>query len=45
MKREREVDEKRLASLTKTKENIEKMVDMEANLKELRTRIVPDLKN
>ena len=45
MKKEREVDEKRLASLTQTKENINKMVDIEANLKELCTRIVSDLDN
>ncbi|MBA7591820.1 hypothetical protein ES708_33987 [subsurface metagenome] len=45
MKKEREVDEKRLASLIQTKENIEKLVDMEANLKELCARIVPDLDN
>jgi len=45
MKKEREADEKRLASLTQTKENIDKMVDMEANLKELCARIVPDLDN
>jgi site-specific DNA recombinase len=45
MKKEREVDEKRLASLIQTKENIGKLVDMEANLKELCARIVPDLDN
>ena len=45
MKKEREADDKRLASLTLTKENIDKMVDMEANLKELCARIVPDLDN
>jgi len=45
MKKEREVDERRLTSLTQTKENIDKMVDMEANLKELCARIVPDLDN
>lgn len=45
MKKEREVDEKRLASLTQTKENVDKMVDMEANLKELCARIVSDLDN
>jgi len=45
MKKEREADEKRLASLTQTKENIDKMVDMESNLKELCARIVPDLDN
>ena len=45
MKKEREVDEKRLTSLTQTKENIDKMVDMEANLEELCVRIVPDLDN
>ncbi len=45
MKKEREEDEKRLNSLIQTKENIDKMVDMEANLKELCARIVPDLDN
>ena len=45
MKKEREVDEKRLASLTQTKENVDKMVGLEANLKELCARIVPDLDN
>ena len=33
------------ASLIQTKENIDKLVDMEDNLKELCTRIVPDLDN
>jgi len=37
--------QKRLASFIQTKENIDKIVDMEANLKELCTRIVPDLDN
>ena len=45
MKKEREADEKRLARLTETKENIDKMVDMEANLKELCARIIPDIDN
>ena len=45
MKKEREADRKRLASFIQTKENIDKMVDMEANLKELCARIVPDLGN
>lgn len=45
MKKEREADEKRLTSLTQTKENIEKMIDMEANLKELCARIMSDLDN
>ena len=45
MKKEREVDEKRLASLVQTKDNIGKMIDMEAHLKELCARIVPDLDN
>ncbi|GAJ05981.1 unnamed protein product, partial [marine sediment metagenome] len=45
MKKEREVDERRLTSLIQTKESIDKMVDMEANLKELCARIVPDLDN
>jgi site-specific DNA recombinase len=34
-----------LASLVQTKDNIDKMVDMEAHLKELCARIVPDLDN
>ena len=45
MKKEREADKKRHDGLTQTKEIIEKMVDMEANLKELCARIVPDLDN
>jgi site-specific DNA recombinase len=45
MKKEREVDEKRLISIVQTKDNIDKMIDMEANLKELCVRIVPDLSN
>jgi site-specific DNA recombinase len=45
MKKEREVDERKLTSLIQTKESIDKMVDMEANLKELCARIVPDLDN
>ena len=45
MKKEREADEKRLDSLTQTKENIDKMVDMESNLQELCARIAPDIEN
>jgi len=45
MKKEREADEKRLDSLIQTKENVDKMVDMEAHLKELCARIAPDLDN
>jgi len=45
MKRERESDEKRLASLVQTRKNLDKMIDMEANLKELCARIVADLDN
>jgi len=45
MKKEREADQKKLDSLTQTKENIDKMIDMETNLKELCARIVPDLNN
>ena len=45
MKKEREADEKRLDSLTQTKENLNKMIGMEENIKELCTRIVPDLDN
>ena len=45
MKKEREADEKKLFSLTQTKKNIDEMVDMEANLKELCARIIPDIDN
>ncbi len=41
--RERESDEKRLVSLAQTKENVTRMADVEANLRELCARIVPDL--
>lgn len=40
-----EDDEKRLASFVQTKGNIDKRVDMEANLKELCARIISDLDN
>ena len=43
--KEKEADQARLASLGQTKENIAKMGDYEANLKELCTRIVPDIDN
>ena len=45
MKKEMEADKNRLFSLTEAKNNIEKMVDMEAHLKELCSRIAPDLDN
>jgi len=45
MNKEREADQSRLDSLVQTKENVDKMIDMEANLKELCARIVPDLDN
>jgi site-specific DNA recombinase len=45
MKRERESDQKRLASLIQTKENLAKMIDMEGSIKELCGRLVPDLEN
>jgi len=45
MKKEREADENKLNSLTKTKENLDKMADFETNLKELCAEIVPDLDN
>ena len=45
MKKEREADKDRLNSLVQTKENVDKMIDMEANLKELCARIIPDLGN
>jgi site-specific DNA recombinase len=43
LKRERESDQKRLASLIQTKEKLAKMVDMEASLKDLCAKIIPDL--
>jgi site-specific DNA recombinase len=45
MKKEREFDEKRLSSLVQTKENIEKMINIESHLRELCNRIIPDLDN
>ncbi len=45
MKREREADEKRLASLNDMKEHISKTVDLEAKLKELCSLVVVDLDN
>jgi site-specific DNA recombinase len=45
MKKEREIDEKRLTNLVKTKESVDRLVDMEASLKGLCARIVPDLDN
>ena len=45
MKKERAADVIRLFNLNKMRDNIEKMVDMEAHLKELCARIVPDLEN
>jgi site-specific DNA recombinase len=45
MKKEKETDQERLNSLVKTKESIGKIVNMEANLKDLCSRIVPDLDN
>jgi len=45
MKKERDADQNRLDSLVQTKENVDKMIDMEGNLKELCTRIIPDLEN
>ena len=38
-------DRARLASLIQTKNNIDKMVNMEANLKDFCARMVPDLDN
>lgn len=43
MKKERDADEKKLASLTQTKESISQTIDMETNLKVLCARIAPDL--
>jgi site-specific DNA recombinase len=45
MKKEHDADEKKLASLTQTKESIAKASDMEANLKTLCSQIAPDLDN
>ena len=45
MKKEQEADKKRFSSLTETKENLDKMVDMETHLKELCARIAPDIDN
>jgi site-specific DNA recombinase len=45
MKKEREVDEKRLSNLTKTKDNLAKMVDIETHLKQLCARIMPSIEN
>jgi len=45
MKKERDIDEKRLASLIQTKENMNKTLDMETSLKELCSRIIVDLDN
>jgi len=44
-KKEKEADQAQLASLVQTKENIAKMTDYEGKLKELCSRIVPDLDN
>ena len=43
LKTKRESDQKRLAGLIQTKEKLSKMVDMEASLKELCAKIIPDL--
>jgi hypothetical protein len=43
MKTEQEADKKRLSSLTQTKNYIEKMIDLEAHLKQLCADIAPDL--
>ncbi len=44
-KKEKEADQARLSALIQTKENIAKMGDYEAKLKELCARIAPDLEN
>jgi site-specific DNA recombinase len=44
-KKEKEADQKRLAELLKTKEDITKMSDYKDRLKELCSKIVPDLDN
>ena len=43
LKTDREADQKRLAALIQTKEKLCKMVDMEASLKELCAKIIPDI--
>jgi len=43
MKIERESDQKRLNGLVQTQANLAKIVDMEANLREVCARIVPEL--
>jgi site-specific DNA recombinase len=45
LKKEREATQLRLIGLKQTRDNISKMVDYEAHLKELCSRIVPDLDN
>jgi site-specific DNA recombinase len=45
MKKELESDKNKLSSLNKTKNNIEKMVDTEAHLKQLCAKIAPDIDN
>jgi len=45
MKKERTIDEKRLAALEQAKNNLDKMMDMEDSLKELCSRIIPELDN
>ena len=45
MKRDKEADQARLASLIETRESIAKMSDYEGRLGELCARIVPDLEN
>jgi site-specific DNA recombinase len=45
MNKERKTDQNRLDSLIQTKENVDKMIDIEGNLKELCARIIPDLDN
>jgi site-specific DNA recombinase len=45
MKKEQEADNKRLSSLTQTKNYIEKMIDLEVHLKQLCADIAPDLDN
>jgi site-specific DNA recombinase len=44
-KKEKEADQGRLAALIQTKENITKIGDYEAKLKELCARMAPDLDN
>ena len=45
MKKEKDVDQSKLAGLLQTKENLSKLDDYEDNLKKLCARIAPDIEN